>query len=68
MSPPIYVIEEKKPEKNYWIHVEALFFFQASFPQLHKLVGSRWGSCNYLLLSVVQLNNLIYHLKTNYAN
>ena len=34
-------------------------FFQASFPQLNKLVSSRWGSCSFLILSIVQ-NNLIY--------
>ena len=42
---------------------EALNFFQASFPQLHKLVVSQWGSCNCLLYKRVE--NLETEFKTS---
>ena len=55
VSAPIYAIGEKKPEKNPGLHRYSnpwpprIPAFQASFPQFHKMVGSRWRSCNCLL-------------------
>ena len=62
MSPPIYVIGEKKPEKNSDLHVETLNFFRLLFPNCNFPNWWAHGENRTIAYRVIFNKHFIYRM------